>query len=105
MGDWTRRIAAILSVIAVGFTTNGYATEGGGSHYLSGTYSDFSAGVFGQSGIYFRNDFFPHHGEISQALIGGRLYRDVDERVWTNSFRFSLASDVRILGGRYGAAL
>jgi hypothetical protein len=81
------------------------ATEGGVSHYLPGTYNDFAAGVFGPSGLYFRNDFFAYHGTISRAPIGARIFNDVDQRVWMNSLKFSLLTDRRILGARYGAAL
>jgi hypothetical protein len=98
-------IVAVLGAVLFWLAPPAYATEGGGSHYLPGTYNDFAAGVFGASGLYFRNDFFPHHGVVSRAPIGGRLYRDVDERVWSNSFKISVVSDARIFGGRYGAAL
>jgi hypothetical protein len=98
---WTAIFGAVLVVL----TPAAWATEGGGSHYVPGTLGDFSAGVFGVSGVYFRNDFFPRHGDISRALVGGRLYEDVDERIWTNAFKLSLVTDTRILGARYGAAL
>lgn len=81
------------------------ATEAGTSLYLPGAYNDFSAAVFGPAGIHFRNDFHPHHGKVSRAIVGGRLLHDVDHRVWTNTFKFSLFTDARIFGGRYGAAL
>ncbi|HEX2226984.1 MAG TPA: hypothetical protein VHM64_07570, partial [Candidatus Binatia bacterium] len=91
-------IVAVLGAVLVWLTPAAYATEGGGSHYLPGTYNDFAAGVFGPSGLYFRNDFFPHHGVVSRAPIGGRLYRDVDERIWSNSFK-SLWSRMREYSG------
>jgi hypothetical protein len=102
---YTKWTSAILGLVFVFLVRLAWGSEGGGSHYLPGTYNDFSAGVFGTSGVYFRNDFFPRHGQVSRAPIGGRLYEDVDERVWTNSFKLSLVTDARIFGGRYGAAL
>lgn len=94
-----------LAILTFLLNPPAHATEGGASLYLPGTYNDFSAAVFGPSGVYFRNDFFAYHGDISIAPIGGRLFNDVDQRVWMNSFKFNLLTDTRILGARYGAAL
>jgi hypothetical protein len=96
-------VFAILTCLAVLTKPPAHATEGGASHYVPGTYNDFAAGVFGQSGLYFRNDFFAYHGEISKAPIGGRLFNDVDQRVWMNSLKFSLLTDWGFIGARYGA--
>jgi hypothetical protein len=98
-------IAATLVVLTFFLNPAAHATEGGASLYLPGTYNDFSAAVFGPSGIYFRNDFLPYHGTISRAPIGGQIFNDVDQRVWMNSFKFNLQTDAGILGARYGAAL
>jgi hypothetical protein len=98
-------LAVALAVLTCFLSPAVHATEGGASLYLPGTYNDFSAAVFGPSGVYFRNDFFAYHGSISTAPIGGRLFNDVDQRVWMNSLKFSLLTDTRILGARYGAAL
>jgi hypothetical protein len=100
--DW---IAAALAVLTFFLMPAAHATEGGASLYLPGTYNDFSAAVFGPSGVYFRNDFFAYHGTISTAPIGGRLFNDVDQRVWMNSLKFNLLTETRILSARYGAAL
>jgi hypothetical protein len=98
-------IAATLVVLTFFLNPAAHATEGGASLYLPGTYNDFSAAVFGPSGVYFRNDFLPYHGTISRAPIGAQIFNDVDQRVWMNSFKFSLQTDAGILGARYGAAL
>jgi hypothetical protein len=52
-------IAATLVVLTFFLNPAAHATEGGASLYLPGTYNDFSAAVFGPSGVYFRNDFLP----------------------------------------------
>jgi hypothetical protein len=98
-------IFAILTCLAVLTKPPVHATEGGVSHYLPGTYNDFAAGVFGPSGLYFRNDFFAYHGKISQAPIGGRLFNDVEQRVWMDSLKFSLITDWEFIGARYGATV
>jgi hypothetical protein len=98
-------LAAAIAILGLIINPAANATEGGTSLYLPGTYNDFSAAVFGPSGVYFRNDFFAYHGTISTAPLGGRLFNDVDQRVWMNSLKFSLVTDTRILGARYGAAL
>jgi hypothetical protein len=98
-------IGATLFALTFVLMPAAHATEGGASLYLPGTYNDFSAAVFGPSGLYFRNDFFAYHGTISSAPIGGRLFNDVDQRVWMNSLKFSLLTETRIIGARYGAAL
>jgi hypothetical protein len=98
-------IAAALAALAFFLNPGAHATEGGTSLYLPGTYNDFSAAVFGPSGVYYRNDFFAYHGTISAAPIGGRLLNDIDERVWMNSLKFNLLTDTHVLGARYGAAL
>jgi hypothetical protein len=98
-------VVAAIAILALIRTPAANATEGGQSLYLPGTYNDFSAAVFGPSGVYFRNDFFAYHGDISTAPLGGRLFNDIDQRVWMNSLKFNWRSDTQILGARYGAAL
>jgi hypothetical protein len=98
-------IAAAIAAVAFCINPAVHATERGSSLYVPGTYNDFSAAVFGPNGVYFRNDFFAYHGTISRAPIGGRLFNDVDQRVWMNWVKFSLLTDTPILGARYGAAL
>jgi len=97
-------IAVAIAILAFVLKPAANATEGGQSLYLPGTYNDFSAAVFGPSGLYFRNDFFAYHGDISTAPIGGRVFNDVDQRVWLNWLKFNWQSDIQILGARYGAA-
>ena len=97
-------LAVAIAILAFVLNPAANATEGGSSLYLPGTYSDFSAAVFGPSGVYFRNDFFAYHGDISTAPIGGRVFNDFDERVWMNWLKFTWRSDLQILGARYGAA-
>ena len=66
-------IAATLVVLLFFLNPAAHASEGGASLYLPGTYNDFSAAVFGPSGVYFRNDFLSYHGTISRAPIGGQI--------------------------------
>ena len=105
MRGYPKWIAAAFVLIVAAITPAAHATEEGRSLYLPGTYSDFSAGVFGPSGLYFRNDFFAYHGTLSKAPVGGRLFTDLDQRVWINAFKFSLVTDTEILGARYGTGL
>jgi hypothetical protein len=72
---------------------------------VPGTYGDFGAGIFGPSGLHFRNEFFAYHGDIAKAPIGNKLYRDVEQRVWMDSLKFSLRTDREVFGARYGAEL
>jgi len=81
-------IGVLVAAFALGISSAARGTEGGASLYLPGSYNDFLAGVFGPSGLYFRNDFFPQHGKVSRAPIGGRLFKDVEQRVWANSLKF-----------------
>ena len=64
---YKKSIAAALAVFALTINSPASTSQGGASLYLPGTYNDFSAGVFGPSGVYFRDDFVPHHGTISRA--------------------------------------
>jgi hypothetical protein len=82
-------VAAVLAAVVIAFSTLVHGTEGGRSFYLPGTYNDFSAAVFGPTGLHLRNDFFAYHGEISRAPVGDRLHTDIDQRVWMNSLNFA----------------
>ena len=99
----TIRCASLAAVLVFG--DGAFASEGGGSVYLQGTYGDFAAGVAGEAGIYLRNDLALYDADIGARPLGGVVAAGMDSEVWLNVVKLSWVSDIEILGGTYIAAV
>lgn len=95
----------ITLALLVGFSASTYASEGGSSSYLQGTYGEFASGMLGDSGFYMRNDVFYYSASIGVNPLGGAVSSGSSQDIWGNLFKFSYVTDLEILGGRYNAAL
>lgn len=93
------------SVLLLCLADETYATEGGSSGYLQGTYGEFTSGMLGDSGFYMRDDLFFYSASIGANPVGGLLSTGSTQDIWGNLVKFAYASDFTILGGRYNAAL
>jgi hypothetical protein len=104
MIQWLRAFVA-LAFLSVVPAVTGFAGEGGGSHYLQGTRSDFQAGVFGPAGVYYRNDLFYYDADIGARPLGGRVAGRSEQEIWANLAKVAYLGERKVLGARYGAAV
>lgn len=65
--------ACITLALLVGFSVSTYASEGGSSSYLQGTYGEFASGMLGDSGFYMRDDVFFYSASIGVNPLGGAV--------------------------------
>lgn len=68
-----KRLCITLALL-VGFTASTYASEGGSSSYLQGTYGEFASGILGDSGFYMRDDVFYYSASIGVNPLGGAVH-------------------------------
>jgi hypothetical protein len=99
------RAAIAVGLLSVAPAVTAVAGEGGGSHYLQGTRSDFQAGVFGPAGIYYRNDLFYYAADIGARPLGGRVAGRSEQEIWANLAKVAYLGRRKVLGARYGAAV
>jgi hypothetical protein len=82
-----------------------YAAEGGGSHYLQGTYGDFAMALTGPPGFYMRNDLMFMTGTVGPVSHGNYILDDFKQDVWVNAFRVIYMAASRPLGATPGVVL
>lgn len=99
------KTVCITITLLVGFSASTFASEGGSSSYLQGTYGEFASGMLGDSGFYMRDDLFYYSASIGVNPLGGAVSVGSSQDIWGNLFKFAYVSDMEILGGRYNAAL
>jgi hypothetical protein len=78
------------------------AMEGGTSHYIQGAYGDFLMGYVPAAGLYLRNDVLFQSAHLSGAIKGGRVYGDLDTRMYMNLTKLTYLTDVPAIGGLMG---
>lgn len=96
-------ITAFLLLLCSAINT--YATEGGSSGYLQGTYGEFASGMLGDSGFYMRDDLFFYNASIDVNPVGGAISLGSTQDIWANLLKIAYVSDFTILGGRYNATI
>ncbi len=78
------------------------AMEGGTSHYIQGAYGDFLMGYIPGPGLYLRNDFLFQSAHLSGAIKGGRVYGELDTRMYMNLTKLTYLAEVPAIGGLMG---
>lgn len=91
---------AVAIALAALIPAGALAAEGGGSHYLQGTYGDFEAAVPWDS--YFRNDVILHDAGIGPRPISGGVDPGFKQDLWMNRLTIGGYADRQILGGKFG---
>jgi len=78
------------------------AMEGGTSHYIQGAYGDFLMGYIPAAGLYLRNDVLFQSAHLSGTIKGGRVYGDLDTRMYMNLTKLTYLTEVPAIGGLMG---
>ncbi len=81
------------------------AAEGGGSHYLQGTYGDFGMALSTPSGFYVRNDVIYMGGEVGAVSRGNFILEELKQDTWVNALKLLYVHDEELLGGHWGVVL
>ena len=89
-------LAALLPGVSI-------AAEGGGSHYLQGTYGDFEVALAPRS--YLRNDVIYHYANIGPRPLAGGLNRGFEQQLWMDQLTLGGFSEMGTLGGKFGIEL
>jgi len=99
-------IAAILCVpLGTLVPAPAPASEGGASLYMDGAYNDFAAAIAGPPGLGLRNDIFRYDAKVLTRSPKGQVIPGVDQTSWVNNLKIGYISDIKLLGGTYGAAV
>lgn len=108
MACWTRpllkpaKLAAFLPFLFA--ATPAFASEGGSSIYLQGTYNDYAVAVLGPQGVYLRSDLAYYTADVGARPLGGRVQAGIDEELFIDVVKLIYLSDTEFLGGRIGTA-
>ena len=97
--------ALILSVALAYQAHSASAAEGASSNYLPGAYGNFGVAVAPAPGTYFQNDLFYYSGEVSAAVLSGRVNAALETDVIIDLVTGLWASDTKILGAQYAAGV
>lgn len=97
------RLMAILACMG-GFHSS-IASEGGGSHYLQGTYGDFGMALSTPSGFYVRNDVIYMGGKVGAISRGHFILDEIKQDTWVNALKLLYVHDEEIFGGNWGVVL
>jgi hypothetical protein len=98
--------AALTTLLALLPIATVRAIEGGASHYFPGAYNDFGMNLQVPPGFYFRDDLTYYGAQFGGGTTLGRFGAvNLDQDLWTNTFKLAWSSDFEVFGGRYGAAL
>lgn len=102
----TKKILNLATILAsTGFLSSSMAAEGGGSHYLQGTYGDFGMALSTPAGFYVRNDLISSKGEVGAVSRGNFIIDDLKQDVWVNALKLLYVHDEPVLGGNWGAVV
>lgn len=97
-------ILACVGIIALE-PVDMHAAEGGGSHYLQGTYGDFGMALSTPAGFYVRNDVIYTGGKVGAVSRGNFILDEVKQDVWVNALKLLYVHDEELLGGHWGVVL
>lgn len=99
-----KKIFSIISIVAsTAILNSSMAAEGGGSHYLQGTYGDFGMALSTPAGFYVRNDIISMKGEVGAVSRGHFVVDDIKQNVWVNALKLLYVHDEELWGGHLGA--
>lgn len=103
INEITKRVLSTATLLATtGVLSLAMAAEGGGSHYLQGTYGDFGMALSTPAGFYVRNDVIYTGGEIGPMSRGNFIFDKYKQDVWVNAFKILYSHDEEVLGGNLG---
>lgn len=97
--------AALGSVFSLLLVESAFAGEGASSDYLQGTYGDFQAAVWGDAGVYLRNDLAYYDADVGAHARGGKVSAKLDQQMWLNNLQLVWLSDTTLWGARIGSAV
>ncbi len=95
----------MVILIWMGGFQSAIAAEGGGSHYLQGTYGDFGMALSTPPGFYVRNDLIYMGGEVGAVSRGHFILDEIKQDTWVNALKLLYVHDEEILGGNWGVVL
>jgi hypothetical protein len=81
------------------------AAEGGGSHFIPGTFGDFAMAAIGPPGLYLRNDLLYLNADIGSVTLGKFALDEVNQELWVNIIKGIYLSKFGLLGSRFGAVI
>ncbi len=99
----SRKIFSFMAMIAcIAISQITMAAEGGGSHYLQGTYGDFGMALSTPSGFFVRNDVIYMGGEIGAVSRGNFILDELKQDTWVNALKCLYVHEEKVLGGHWG---
>ena len=100
--------ALCLLVMAHGvlpLVSRALAAEGGASLYLPGAAGNFGVAATPAPGFYVTNDLFYYAGDVSTAVLSGRVNVSLDTEMFLEMVTATWVPDVKVLGAQYAVAV
>lgn len=102
---FTRLVRSIILAASIAGVGDALAAEGGGSHYLQGTYGDFAMALAGPPGFYVRNDLMYYDASVGPVSSGKFILDDLSQKAWINGFRVIYLPESKPFGATPGIVL
>ncbi len=103
--NFKKLIFFVAIALFIGGSHTAMAAEGGGSHYLQGTYGDFGMALSSSPGFYVRNDIIYMGGDVGPVSRGNFIFDDLKQDTWVNALKLLYVHDDELLGAHWGVVV
>ncbi len=99
----SRKMCYLIAIAAcICSVQSSMAAEGGGSHYLQGTYGDFGMALSTPPGFYLVDSVIYMGGDVGPVSRGNYILDEYKQDTWVNTLKLIYVHDKKVLGGNLG---